>query len=367
MRVGIITFHHNNNYGAVLQCYGLFAELLRMGHDPVVINYLPPEWDRPPFWRGWGLRSAEPWRAIRRRYHNLRHGYKADRVFDAFRAEWLRLTAPCVSDDEIAAEADGFDAIITGSDQVWVFSRSPHYFLKLTDAYQGKRISYAACCGHDEQTLADYPDVRRYLGAFDSVSVRNEFSRRLIADAVPGPVEVVADPVLLTDFDPLRRSVSSQPERYILLYSMSGDRDGIVTRTIAAARSAYGNRPVVALVANSHPSVWRGADEMVFDAHPGQWINWIANAEFICTDSFHGALFAMKYKRPFMAVSAEGWRGHRLQDVAYRYGWDQALACSAAESARKIQAGPLPYERIAPLVDEHVAVSRSFLERALSV
>lgn len=37
MKIGILTFHESNNYGAALQCYALQEVLKSMGHDVWVI------------------------------------------------------------------------------------------------------------------------------------------------------------------------------------------------------------------------------------------------------------------------------------------------------------------------------------------
>ena len=41
-KVGIITFHRANNYGAALQCYALQETLTSIGYDVVVIDYRQP-------------------------------------------------------------------------------------------------------------------------------------------------------------------------------------------------------------------------------------------------------------------------------------------------------------------------------------
>lgn len=40
-KIGILTFHHVTNYGAVLQCYALQTILKNQGYEPEVINYKP--------------------------------------------------------------------------------------------------------------------------------------------------------------------------------------------------------------------------------------------------------------------------------------------------------------------------------------
>lgn len=41
MKIGILTFHWSDNYGAVLQCYALQEYLKSQGHEVEIINYTP--------------------------------------------------------------------------------------------------------------------------------------------------------------------------------------------------------------------------------------------------------------------------------------------------------------------------------------
>ena len=41
MKIGILTFHRSNNYGAVLQAYALQNYLLEYGLDVEIIDYRP--------------------------------------------------------------------------------------------------------------------------------------------------------------------------------------------------------------------------------------------------------------------------------------------------------------------------------------
>lgn len=42
MRIGILTFHNANNYGAVLQAYCLQETLRRIGFDVEIVDYRNP-------------------------------------------------------------------------------------------------------------------------------------------------------------------------------------------------------------------------------------------------------------------------------------------------------------------------------------
>lgn len=41
MKVGILTFHHVANYGAMLQAYALQQAVQRLGHEAELIDYRP--------------------------------------------------------------------------------------------------------------------------------------------------------------------------------------------------------------------------------------------------------------------------------------------------------------------------------------
>ena len=46
MRIGILTFHNANNYGAVLQAYGLQQTIRLLGHDCEIVDYRNIEIER---------------------------------------------------------------------------------------------------------------------------------------------------------------------------------------------------------------------------------------------------------------------------------------------------------------------------------
>lgn len=43
MRIGILTLHRANNYGAALQCFALQETLVALGYEVYVIDYRQPD------------------------------------------------------------------------------------------------------------------------------------------------------------------------------------------------------------------------------------------------------------------------------------------------------------------------------------
>lgn len=75
------------------------------------------------------------------------------------------------------------------------------------------------------------------------------------------------------------------------------------------------NRPLIAVVPNLPRSpLVRVADRVIFDAGPAEFLGWLKNASFICTNSFHGMAFSLIYRKDFLSVAhrSTNSRSHSL-------------------------------------------------------
>jgi hypothetical protein len=168
VKIGIFTFHHVDNFGALLQCLSLTQALQEMGHDIKVINHQSPTT---------GLRAGlrhdlSSWPHLFNRLRGLIRGNKLHDSFDRFRRHSLPLTPLCETESQLAQLANSFDALVVGSDQVWHFSREPKYFFHWHPSFPNRRIAYAACCGSDIQPDTDTALLSACLKKFDFISVR---------------------------------------------------------------------------------------------------------------------------------------------------------------------------------------------------
>jgi hypothetical protein len=367
MKVGIITFHYNNNFGAALQCYALQQVITSLGHEVEIIDYVPKDGEFKPFWKGWHIRGGGFRKKAKQRLLQLRYQRVATAAFSLFREKYFSLSERCSTVEEFRRVGKNYDAIICGSDQVWVFDRPSPYFLDLGDDFTGLRISYAACCGHDRQRKDKDEEIGKLLKQFDSISVRNDFSKAIISPMVGKDVSIVADPTLLSDFDSIQEKYPLPFKEYILIYALSADEENRQFRIIKEIRKKVGNVPVVSVVANSCPRKIQSADLHIYDAAPGQWIELIKNAAYVYTDSFHGALFCLKYGRDFIADYKEQWRSLRLLDVAQRYGFDSHVAGTVDETVSKVCESNPNYENTKMLLHEHASKSVIFLEKSLKL
>ena len=234
MKVGIVTIFAVPNYGAMLQSYGLSSYLRGLGIDAEVVNYRQPALEDyfrfrlgfPPALKHWmRLRAGSAF--VEQRLH------KSPRQ--------LR------SVDEFMREADGYDALITGSDQVWftgpVQYYDPMFFLDLPEA-RARKISYAASAGGNK-TFGEHEDkVRTALSRFDHIGVRDAHTASLVRPLTDKPFTHTVDPVFVHDFAELldERPPSSEP--YVLVF---GDFRGPLAEVVRKVRRQTGIAKVVTL------------------------------------------------------------------------------------------------------------------------
>lgn len=322
MRVGILTFHYGRNYGALLQAYGLRRAIAALGHDAAVIHYIP-EYSRmhmSPLESNWlrlGWRTYGPWLALQRRVRTYR--------FNRFKREELRLTRRCRDKGELVQQVGAFDAVVVGSDQVWnlngIDSEDQCYFLDFPRPVGLRCISYAACCGRQDQPAAYLGKVSRLLAHFHAVGVRNEVTAEFVRSLADCDSTVVADPTLLIDYEEAEDGYVPDC-RYILVYALEGRSFTDYARVIALLRERV-RLPVWAVAdgnAQWQDTPFPGAERNWFGVTPGRFLSLVKHAAFVVTDSFHGTIFAVKYHRPFVTLNDGGWRNMRMFDLANRYG-----------------------------------------------
>jgi len=362
MKIGILTFHWAHNYGAVLQAHGLCQVLRRLGHTVQFIDYASAGM-RLPWWQGWGLRSGN---VIVRTAWRLR--------FDRFHRRYLPTTRRCRTTEQLRAIAEDFDAVIVGSDQVWngnIFDAfDPAYFLDFVDNSRCRRISYAACFGEPLQPKDTLAKAGPLLSRFDFLSVRNELSAAIVQDLSGRNSEVVLDPTMLHDYSEFLGQRAKQ-DGYIAAYNLPQKHHAIGQEVLRIVKEKLG-LPVILIGANTQN---KRVDRWLVSAGPVQWLRLLQGASFICTNSFHGTIFAVKFKRPYIAWSGDSqgqgrFRGRgpvRIENFLATCGLENRLVI--APDATEIQGlvdDTIDYDAVSKRISPCISRSLAFLKRALT-
>lgn len=312
MKIGILTVHRAINVGAVLQCYALQEVLKSMGHDVWVIDYRQEKVERVD-------RTVYDWR---KRLNMLWHGHprgflfyrriqklaaKSYKRYDDFISQYLRLTDPC-DKDHIPTD---FDYYVIGSDQLWnsnIFCYHDEVFWgNFAHSADSKIVAYAPSSSARNLKESDQNFLRRSLGNFSCLSVREQEVAVYLQEHFQMDVKTVLDPTLLANrrvWDNLKTG-KHHGEKYLLVYG---------------ARPYHGNPNI--LYDMAEPLARQLGCEvrgLHYDILP-DFVDLISNATAVVTSSFHGVAFSLIFNRPLYAVKYSDEQDARYVNLLQRIG-----------------------------------------------
>lgn len=355
--VGILTFHQVYNYGALLQAYGLQKFLQENGHDALVVNIKTFHRDRPGLLANVKLRK----RLLPKTYRYLRQVREKADKFDDFRAHLLKLSDPYEDVAEFLKNNRSCDTLIVGSDQIW----NPKYGAKALDTYflknaptSLKKVSYAASSGTGSAGAEAFQSYADALHAFDYISVRDRFTKDFVTDLVRREADIVVDPSLLIDWVDETADLGrfDLPQRYIFSYGITKRTEKVLPKV----RDALGMPVVTVGMENEVES--RRSDRVFNDVGPLEWIALIRNSAFVITKSFHGLMFALKFRKPVMVVSHGMPAVSRMEDICRRLGITKCIV----EDASDIEASGdllkiIDYKGVEGMQEAEIETSRALL------
>lgn len=349
MKIGLLTYHHSVNNGAMMQTYATCRALKELGHDVVIVDIRQPEK------RNHGISSmiTSLW------------CIKRDNEINKFKKQFYPpLTRRYYSVDELRKNPPEVDCLIVGSDQTW----NPDIAKEMTMAYfldfgsdKLKRISYASSFGISEwptdSTITS--DVQNALDRFNSISVRESTGVDLLKKTFGKQGTLVVDPTMLFEsFPELTREIKQRQE--ILCYKLYRNSDfynniGEVKRQLKMPARLLNNlTPVKGLRYTYPPSV-------------SEWIERIGGAGFVITDSFHGTVFSLLYKRQFAVIRNHNSRESRYRDLLNQLGVGNRLFDSVEQLSKMASTlEPIDYSLVTPKISMLRQSSWDYLKQALS-
>ena len=355
-RVGILTFLHTLNYGAVLQAYALERVLSDAGFDAVQIDYRNQKVEAFEYKRNVSLKGRLA--NVVRRPMIL----KKERAFEAFRREHIRSTMP-LSRDELPGACESFDHIVVGSDQVWngnVTGFDSSYFLDFIKAPE-RKATYAVSIGQDEMPMVHDVDYVQLIGDFPIVLARERTGadalRRICSDS---EIEVVLDPTLLLSGDEWRMVAGDRPARprggYVFVYAVGETKNAVV-----AAKEIAKKRKLKVVVLQQNGFLPIPGVINLFSISPTAFLSYIANAEFVVTSSFHGMCLAIQLERDFLVSYAIGGarRNSRMADLLDVLDLSDRFVSGLLPESRTID-----WEKVRNTIQREKAMSIDFLMRS---
>lgn len=308
MKVGILSMQRVVNNGSFLQAYALKKIVESYGHQVVFVDFHVDKIVKPylrVLKRGMRVLGEYIHKPEWLRLHNKKRELN-EAQYRIFMHDWdfqKIYKRDCYRDlhlQKIYQYNTSVDLMIFGSDEIF---NTVQYAQKNREAWElygedcqaKKMISYAASCGFTRiEGIERYhmeEKTRELLSRFTAFSVRDENTQQFVKHFTGRDSEIDIDPVLLYEFPEVELKC---PEKdYILIYAYSGricDPEEIrAIKNLAAAE----HKKLISV------NVYQGWEDEFILAHPFELLSWFRYADYVVTDTFHGAVISIKYQKNF--------------------------------------------------------------------
>ena len=307
MRIGILTYHRAENYGALLQAYATMTYLRSLGHDVTFVDYWP-QYHSDYF----GLFSIGAFRKrnikgkIAMLFRLALWGipkYIRKKRLQGFMHERLSLSKnPVYFDDDCIT--DSYDAVVYGSDQIWRKQNLGNvvydsWYFGSDNVRAKKKVVYAGSMGTINMDAEEEAYVIQQMNHFDALSVREKdlqdflFSKGIKA-------QLVCDPVFLLPKEEWNEvaMLPTSKKKYILFYNLLNSQESV---SFANQLSSKTGLPIVEI--NKKMTLPRFVSRRyVSCASVEQFLCLIRDAAYVVSNSFHGVAFAILFEKNFFAT-----------------------------------------------------------------
>ena len=379
--VAILTkYYKNYNYGGMLQGYALYSIIKSLGYSVDIISYDVGKNANSVYpsiiqqTKQYGVGAAIPKVAekiiAKGKYFIKDILEERVKLFDEFE-ENIEADTNLYDDDSINKLKREYKVFVSGSDQIWNPNAVRNLYLQTFVSESYRKISYAASIGRDDFSDYEASVMIPAISGFGTISVREKTAKKLLEKYLSQPVSTVLDPTFLLSIEDWNK-VSTERlvnGKYALVYFFS---DSLEVRK--RAQKFCKDRglelifiPYAKQVYNLFDS--KGPGKRVNEVGPREFISFIKNAEFVFTDSFHGAVFSLIHQVPF-AVFERNKSGHvsmnsRLYDLLDLFQERDRLV-SVDDFERVAKLASINADRIKKILSMNRTTSLQFLNDSIN-
>lgn len=296
MKIGILTYHRTNNYGACLQAVATRLVLEQMGHEAYYVDYWPKYHENS--YKVFSLANLKS-KNLNGKIAYLLGAFngikeKKERIynFNIFLEKYITPYCKPISEH--------FDVVLYGSDQIWrkqstLNAYNPVYF-GVNKSFAEKHVAFAASMGILPETAADREQVKWLVSNLDHIAVREDNLKQLLESLGYANVKRVLDPTLLLSSEEWSKSLEIESPKctpYVLVYYVSKSAfDMSAIREFAKSKGME----VKILCGRANNSKDKN---MMSTAGPKQFLSLFKNASYTFVTSFHGLAFSLIFEREF--------------------------------------------------------------------
>ncbi|MBP1617632.1 MAG: polysaccharide pyruvyl transferase family protein [Bacteroidetes bacterium] len=299
-KIGLITNHRVQNYGAVLQTYALY-KILNELENVEVLDYSPDFSVKPIKFDLFNLLRQKT-----TMFFKPSSEIRKER-FSNFLLDNIKLSDKHSSYEHLVSKIGEYAILVSGSDQIW----SPKVWGKLYPAFflafaseDYKKISYASSLGNGVYSNNEKSLVKEWLAKYSHIGVREHYAENYLRKELGVESQVVLDPTLLLSAHQYRKIIEvkdKQDSDYVLVYTPNQnpkeciDFAKLIQKKIGAKEIRYiGGSSKYFNKKNGY------IQESI--AGPKEFISLFDRARFVVTSSFHGTAFSVIFNRNFVNI-----------------------------------------------------------------
>lgn len=358
MKIGILSMHRIINTGSFLQAYALRKMLEKNGEvsfldieNPSSINgmYTPysPYWKRKIKLFIWKIKKTEI---------DYFHSKRWDMfVYELFEELGFGL--------KYHTNSKGYNLVIVGSDEVFNCTQEDAYwFGDMTffgDGIESDFLAtYAASFGYTTLDRLEkfqlQTKVANGLNKMLEISVRDGNSKRIVENLTKKKTYFHLDPVLVYDYSELMPE-KIKDKNYILVYSY--DNRLKEEKYISEIKKFAKSKKLKTISVNFYQE-WCDKNIVI---HPFKVLSYFRNAEYVITDTFHGAVMSIKFQKQFLAI-VRSTNMEKLQGLLEFFGLEDRIWSESIDIEEQISKS-INQEDVRAILNKESQRTREYLDK----
>ena len=363
MRIGVLSKHRVVNYGSFLQAFALKKMLESLGHKVSFIDLKPGEgknvnyvFDEPK-WKRNLRRKIKKWDLSDPR-----------QFFEARQDMFILDLFPKLSLSYYPSFDSRFDAVVIGSDEMFNCTEDGTFWGENLQMFgQGidspHIISYAASFGYTTLDRLNERHLTDKVGEllkhrFSALSVRDSNSAQIVQQLTGLTPLLHLDPVLIYDFSkymPAKVNMSN----YIAVYGYDNRlQEGEHIQALRQFARSTGKKLIGV-------GLWQDwCDENVL-GDPFTVMAYIRDADYVFCETFHGAVFSIKYNKNFACFVRES-NHNKLHYLLEHFGLTSRIVGESERTPEEIYAVAPEYAPVNELLSVEKQRTMEYFKKNLS-
>ena len=364
-KIGIVTIW-SNNYGSVLQAYALQTIIERLGYEAEIIQHY-----RDPFQKESQSRFKQIFHFPPSFLFGYAMNYKRNRMlhqgFIDFKSSKLNISSQAYyQDSDFSDLSSSYDAIVVGSDMLWSTDFKNNWpFFYASFAPSSKIVTYAPSFGKNDLSREEIEICRPMISRIPHLSCREEAGVAFIKEKFGLSAEHVIDPTLLLSGEDWTHLLGDIPRlvknNYILTYVFRGSSQN-GRKELFNQLNSLKDKQLIFI--NGQEGRFKKNNYKGYFS-PVEYVSLFRDCDFTVTDTFHGLMFSLIFKKPFIVLdkSSFGVSSDRQQSTLKTYGLEDRFVMPDIKVDEELM--QLDYTSVERKINENREKSIRYLKKSL--